>query len=115
MKNDKEIEQILLNDEKYEKFIKTKTEQEFNQVLENAAKKHDEIITDIKNVPSGKLFSKNATYLVINKDSKTKSFINGLQAESYLVSSTDRQKFLDLKTDSFVYQECYIKFFQYKG
>ena len=115
MKNDKEIEQILLSDEKYEKFIKTKTEQEFNKALEDAKPKNSDTVTDIKNVPSGMLFSKNATYLVINKNSKTKSFINGMQAESYLVSSSDRQKFLDLKTDSFVYQDCYIKFYCYKG
>ena len=39
MKQDKEIEQILLSDEKYEKFIKGKAEQDFNKIIEDACKK----------------------------------------------------------------------------
>lgn len=115
MKNDKEIEQILLNDEKYEKFIKDKTEQDFKKIIEEADKKNDSVITDFKQMPKDKLFSKKATYFVINKNSKTSSYINGIQAESFLISPYEREKFLSGKTDAFVYQDNYIKFYKYKG
>ena len=115
MKTDKEIEQILLNDEKYEKFIKDKTEKDFNKILQDAGKKDNTVITDFKQVSAEKLFSKNATYFVINKNSKTSSYINGVQAESFLVSPYEREKFLSGKTDAFVYQDNYIKFYKYKG
>lgn len=115
MKQDKEIEQILLDDEKYEQFIKDKTEREFKKILEEASKKDESEITDFKKMKSENLFSKNATYFVINKMSKTTSYINGMQAESFLVSPYDREKFLSGKTDAFVYQDNYIKFYKYKG
>lgn len=115
MKKDKEIEQILLNDEKYEQFIKDKTEKDFNKVLEEASKKEVIEITDFKKMKSENLFSKNATYYVINKMSKTTSYINGVQAESFLVSPYEREKFLSGKTDAFIYQDNYVKFYKYKG
>lgn len=115
MKQDKNIEQILLNDEKYEKFIKDKTEQDFNKIIKDACTKNKSVITDIKLVPQDKLFSKQATYYVINKKSKTTSYINGMQAESFLVDNYERDKFLSGKTDAFIYQDCYIKFYKYKG
>lgn len=115
MKNDKEIEQILLNDEKYEKFIKDKTEQDFKKIIEEAGKKNNSVITDFKQMPKDKLFSKKSTYFVINKNSKTSSYINGIQAESFLISPYEREKFLSGKTDAFVYQDNYIKFYKYKG
>lgn len=115
MKQDKEIEQILLNDEKYEKFIKDKTEKDFNKILRDAEKKENMVITDYKKVPKDKIFSKNATYFVINKSSKTGSYINGIQAESFLVSPYEREKFLSGKTDAFIYQDNYVKFYKYEG
>ncbi len=115
MKNDKEIEQILLNDEKYEKFIKDKTEHDFKKIIEEAGKKNNSVITDFKQMPKDKLFSKKSTYFVINKNSKTSSYINGIQAESFLISPYEREKFLSGKTDAFVYQDNYIKFYKYKG
>jgi len=115
MKKDKEVEQILLNDEKYEQFIKDKTEKDFNKVLEDASKKDETEITDFKLMKAENLFSKNATYFVINKMSKTTSYINGVQAESFLVSPFEREKFLSGKTDAFVYQDNYVKFYKYKG
>jgi hypothetical protein len=115
MKQNNDIEQILLNDEKYEKFIKRKQEKEFKKILEIATKNESTIITDLKKMSKDKLFSKNATYFVINKNSKTSSYINGIQAESFLVSPAEREKFLSGKTDSFIYQDNYIKFYKYKG
>jgi hypothetical protein len=113
-KEDKEIEQILLNDDKYEQFIKTKTEKEFLKALEEKTPAQN-VITDIKQVPKDKLFCAKATYLVINKTSKTQSYINGIQAESYLVSLNDREKLLEGIIDSFVYGDYFIKFYKLKA
>lgn len=115
MKEDKEIEKILLNDEEYEKFINTKTEQEFKKEIEGSQVVKHEVIEDFKKVPPEKLFTKNALYIVMNKTSKTKSYINGIQAEGFLGSENIlRENFLSKKTDSFVSGENYVKFFKYK-
>ncbi|MBQ8460535.1 hypothetical protein IJ541_10605 [bacterium] len=112
MKENKDIEQILLNGEEYEKMVKAKIEQEFNAELEKSSSNSDKkFITEIKEVPNDKLFSKAATFEVINKDSKTKSYINGLQAEGYLgIQNSDRIKLLAGETDSFVSGNSYVKF-----
>ena len=115
MKEDKEIEKILLNDENYEKFMHSKTEKEFTQILENKTKNKSKEITDIKQVPKELLFTKNAIYTVINKESKTKSHINGVQAEGFLGSQEFlREKFISGQTDYFVAGNNYIKFFKVK-
>lgn len=109
MKEDKEIEKILMNDKKYEDFIHSKTEQEFKNILNKKQEKKD--ITDIKLVPKSLLFSKHTTYSVINKESKTFSFISGIQAEAFLGSDeTLREKLLNAQIDYFVCGNNYIKF-----
>lgn len=114
MKEDKEIEKILLNDEAYEKFVNTKLEKEFTKEIETKEEKVKEI-TNIKQVPPDKLFSKNAVYLVMNKASKTKSFINGMQAEGFLSSDNlMRQKLTSAQVDSFVSGDNFVKFFKLK-
>ncbi len=115
MKKDNEIEKILLNDEAYEKFINSKIEKEFKDITSENSKNKDKIIEEFKDVPSDKLFSKNATYLVMNKQSKTQSYINGVQAEGFLGSeNTLRNKLLNKECDYFVCGNSYIKFFNYK-
>lgn len=110
MKENKDIEKILLNDKAYEKMLKTKIEKEFMREIEGA-KNQDKIITDIKNAPKDKLFSRFATFEVMNKASKTKSYINGVQAEGYLgIQSVDRSKLINGETDSFVSGNNFIKF-----
>ena len=114
MKKSKKIEEMLLSDENYEKMVKEKTERDFEKALkENSLK--GRYITDIKSVPAVELFSKDATYEVINKQSKTRSFINGLQAEGYLgANNSDREKLLSGETNSFVSGEMFIKFVKVK-
>ena len=113
MKEDKEIEQILLNDEKYEKFINEKAEQEFNQILEDAKNLKNTEIKDFKKVPKEMLFSKKAVYLVINKSSKTKSYVNGIQAEGLLGNKEIlREKLVSGVTDSFVSDDNFVKFYK---
>lgn len=114
MKKNKEIEQILLNDEAFEQAVKSKIEQDFNKELEKSVKEVS-YITEIQEVPKGKLFTKFATFEVINKSSKTKSYINGIQAEGYLGSNvSDRLKLLAGESNSFVAGNNYVKFIKVK-
>lgn len=115
MKSNKDIEKILLNDSAYEKMVKTKIEREFKQELALAKQMRNKIITDIKKVPKEKLFTKAATYEVMNKNSKTKSYINGVQAEGYLgAKNSDRAKLMAGETDSFVCGCNFVRFVKVK-
>ena len=116
MKENKEIEKILLNDSAFENMVKAKVENDFKQELVNAKTlKLVEYITEIKDVPKSRLFTKYATFEVINKASKTKSYINGVQAEGFLASNTvDRAKLLNGESDSFVCGNSFIKFVKVK-
>jgi hypothetical protein len=116
MKENKEIEKLLLDDSAYNNLVKVKVEQEFNKELEQAkTPKNKKEITNIKDVPSDKLFSKFAVFEVLNKNSKTKSYITGVQAEGFLGTQyTDREKLLAGEIDSFVRENTYIKFVKVK-
>lgn len=110
MKTDKETEKLLLNDAEFDKIVKMRIEREFNEELltENEPQ---QILQDIKKIPEDKLFSKFAVFEIINKTSKTKSYINGIQAEGYLASDNfNRNKLLSGESSSFVSGENYIKF-----
>ena len=114
-KEDKEIENILLNDEQYEKFVSERNEKEFLQILEDAKSKISTEIYDIKKAPKDKLCSKDATYLVINKNSRTQTYINGLQADGYLADKNLlREKIISGLVDSFISGNVYVKFFKLK-
>ena len=116
MKKNKDIEQILLNDAAFEQAVKSKIEQDFKNTLENAKNlKEKSFITDIKDVPPRRLFSKDTTFEVINKNSKTKSYINGIQAEGYLGTNVnERNKLLAGEVDSFVAGSYFVKFIKIK-
>lgn len=111
MKEDKNIEQILLNDEEYEKISTKKIESDFVREIDKSKNKTSEIITDIKFAPKNKLFSKDAIYLILNKNSRTKSYVNGIQAEGFLGNQTStREKFLTGEIDSFTKDDYFVKF-----
>lgn len=115
MKDNHDIEQMLLNGKDYEKIVKTKIENDFKQVLDDQKTIKGRYITDIKSAPKDKIFSKSATYEVINKRSKTRSFINGLQAEGYLGNkNSERQKLLDGEINYFVNEDNFVKFIKLK-
>ena len=115
MKDNKNIEQLLLDDISSEDLLNSKIEQEFTSQLEDKGCREKKFVTDLKLAPKEKLFSKDAVYLVINKNSKTKSYINGVQAEGFLGSqNAPREKFLSSKTDYFVSDSNFIKFFKVK-
>lgn len=113
MKNsDKEIESIILNGTDSEKIIAAQIEKEFTDIL-TGEKKSSKVICDITQVPKELLFSKYCTYSVINRNSKTKSYINGVQAESFLAGQNiARQNLLSAKIDSFISGDNYVKFYQ---
>ncbi len=116
MKEDKEIEKILLNDENYEKFINSKNEKDYIKVLEGEKKKSELVITDIKKLPKDVLFSRESVFVVINKISRTKSYINGIQADGFLAGQNVlRDRLKSGATDSFISGNCYIKFYKYKA
>lgn len=115
MKEDKNIEQILLNDLEYEKFSSKKIEQDFEREISRSSFKDVKVITELKDVPKSKLFTKNSVFAVINKNSKTKSLINGLQAEGFLGSQDKtRERFLKGEIDSFVNGDYFVKFLKAK-
>ena len=117
MKKDKEIEDLLLNDNKFGEFIAQKVENDFLSILKDSENNQEipKYETDILKVPKDKLFSKNATYLLINKACKTKSFVNGMQAEGFLgCENTLREKFMTGETNYFVCGDYYLKFESYK-
>lgn len=109
MKNS-DIEKLLLNDAACEKALKNKIEKDFRSKIlqKNPAEKY---VFDINKVPKDKLFSKDTIFEILNLNSKTKSYINGVQAEGYLgANNSDRLKLLSGETDSFVSDSVYIKF-----
>ncbi|MGN0031354.1 MAG: hypothetical protein ACI37Q_05300 [Candidatus Gastranaerophilaceae bacterium] len=110
MKENSEIEKLLLNDAKYDNLVRSKIEKEFEKETGNKKIK-SKIITDIKKVPKDMIFTKNAIFLIMNKMSKTKSYINGVQAEGFLgVQNTVRENLLNGNTDSFVAGNNFVKF-----
>lgn len=116
MKENKEIEKILLDDDAYNKMVHSKIEEEFVNELKSAKLKQNKSeITDIKLVPKDKMFSKDAIFEIINKNSKTQSFINGVQAEGFLGTQySDREKLLNGEIKSFVSGSNFIKFVKVK-
>jgi len=115
MKENKEIEKILMNDDAYNKMIKTKIEQEFVKDISSPLQNKTTEITNLKKVPKDKLFSKYAVFEILNKNSRTKSYINGVQAEGFLgCQYSDREKLLNGQIDSFVSGNNFIKFIKVK-
>lgn len=115
MKTNNEIEKILLNDSEYDKFVSSKIEKDFENILEEKTAKNTEILSDISQVPKTLLFSKDSTFEVINKTNRTKSYINGLQAEGFLGDkSFERSKLLNAEVDSFVRDNIFVKFVKCK-
>ncbi|MBE7712818.1 MAG: hypothetical protein E7Z87_03655 [Cyanobacteria bacterium SIG26] len=115
MKENKEIEKILMNDEAYNKLIISKIEDEFASELKSAKSTSKAEITELKKVPKDKIFSTSSVFLIMNKNSKTKSFINGVQAEGFLGTQySDREKLLNAEIDSFISGNNFIKFIKAK-
>lgn len=109
---DKEKEEMLLTGASLDELIKMKIEQEFLSDM-NAAKNEyrPKIYTNIKDVPQDKIFAKNTTYKYFNRNTKTETYINGIQAEALIgIQNNIREKMLKGELNAFTTDDAYIKF-----
>src|SRR5574344_1925691 len=81
----KDIDEILLTSTSIDEIIKSKMEEEIkNAQIEKNKKLSDKIITDIKLVPQNLIFAKCSIFKVFNRENRTISFVNGIQAEAMI-------------------------------
>jgi len=108
MTNDEE----LLLGKSIDELIKMKIEQEFMTELQNSKEKpKKKIITDIKNMPKEKIFSKESVFKCFNRETKCESCINGIQAEAMIGTQNNiRQKMLNGELSAFTTENAYVKF-----
>lgn len=111
-KDENDIEQRLLNHASLDELIKMKMEEELKTEFEKAKQKpQKKVITDIFEVPTELIFSKQAVYKLFNRINKTETYINGLQAEAMLgLQSTIREKIKSGQMDAFSTDSVYVKF-----
>ena len=113
MKKSKDLtEEILMKNKSLDELIKLKMQEElknaFNTRVGNNSKT---LITDIKDVPVDKIFTKRATFKVFNKETKVETLVNGLQAEALIgVQNHIRSKMLSGELNAFTTDDAYIKF-----
>lgn len=111
MKNN-DAEALLLNNASLEDLIKMKIEKEFMEDLKKSKEKPEkQILTEIKNLPKDKIFSKYATFRYFNRNTGCETFINGIQAEALIgLQNNIREKMLKGELSAFTIDDAYIKF-----
>lgn len=109
---EEDLEQILLNNTSLDELIKMKIEKEFKSELEKANKKTKIVtIKNIADVPQEKIFSKDAVFRLFNRNTKTETFINGIQAEAMLgIQNSIREKIFKGELSAFTTDDAYVKF-----
>ena len=109
---EKDIEQMLLNNASLDDLIKIKIEKEFKDALVKSQQLPKQVtITEISKVPQNLIFSKQAVFKLFNRNSKTQTSINGIQAEALLgIQNSVREKMLRGETGSFSTDDAYVKF-----
>lgn len=109
---EQDIEKILLSHASLDDLIRTKIEKEFKEAVEGSKKQIEKIeITDISKVPKNLIFSKKSVFRVFNRNTKTETKINGIQAEAMLgVQHSVREKIIKGELSSFATDDAYIKF-----
>ena len=119
MKNNIDIESKVLLDSQIDQLIARKIEQEIKQEKELAQLKREAkkvTVTDFSLVPADKIFCPETTYLVYNRKAATESFINGIQAESFVAMRSDIRHGLETHAISaFSSGDYYIIFKHYIG
>lgn len=105
-------EDALLSGDTLENLIKKKMEEEVNIAFAQKIKKIFRTkITDIKQIPNGKLFTKDSVFKCFNKNNQSIAYINGIQAEALLgLNSSAREKLVSGETDVFSTANSYVKF-----
>ena len=114
MKNLTDVEKMLLDNASIDELIKLKMEQSLREELNKKPTKN-KIVTDIKDAPQNLIFSKKSVFKLFNKETKTETFINGIQAEGLLgLQNNIREKIKNKELDSFSTENTYIKFHSIK-
>lgn len=111
-KETNDIEQRLLSQASLDELIKIKMEEELKAELEKAKDKpKKKVVTDISKVPQDLIFSKEAVYKLFNRNIKTETYINGVQAEAMLgLQNNIRDKVKLGQIDAFSTDSAYVKF-----
>lgn len=109
---EEDIEQILLNNASLDDLIKARIEKEFKEAETKSKIKPKKItITEIAKAPKNLIFSKKSVFKLFNRNTKTETYINGVQAESLLGSQNSiRDKIKNGETSSFATEDAYVKF-----
>lgn len=69
------------------------------------------IYTDISKVPTNLIFSKQSVFKLFNRNNKTETYINGVQAEALLgLQNLVREKIKQGQVDAFSTEDAYVKF-----
>lgn len=106
----KDMEQVLLNNATLDELIKMKIEQEFKSNTQKT-KPSPKTVTVLKDVPKDKIFSKDSVFKLFNRNNKTETFINGVQADAMIGIQTGiREKILEGTLTAFSTDDAYIKF-----
>ena len=111
MKNNN-AEEMLLNNTSLDELIKMRIEKEFMDDLKKSKEKPEKKeYTNIKDLPRGKIFSKDAVFRCYCKKTKCESFINGIQAEALIgLQDNIREQMLNGEVSAFATDDAYIKF-----
>ncbi len=111
MKNNN-AEERLLNNASLEDLIKMKIEREFmNDLKKSREKKALKTYTNIKDVPSEKIFSKMSVFRYFNRQTMCETFVNGIQADALIGLQNDvREKMLKGELSAFTTDDAYVKF-----
>ena len=111
MKNN-DAEERLLNNASLDDLIKMKIEKEFIEDLKKSKEKiPPKVYTNIKDIPSDKVFSKVSVFGYFNRKTKCETFVNGIQADALIgIQNNIREKMLKGELNAFTTETAYVKF-----
>lgn len=103
---------MLFSSASLEDLIKMKIEDELREEMERAKQKPEKrTYTDISQVPKALIFSTQSTYKLFNRNNKTETYINGLQAEALIgTQHAVREKVAQGLLGAFATDDAYVKF-----
>lgn len=111
MKNN-DAEERLLNNASLDDLIKMKIEKEFIEDLKKSKEKiPPKVYTNIKDIPSDKVFSKVSVFRYFNRKTKCETFVNGIQVDALIgIQNNIREKMLKGELNAFTTETAYVKF-----
>jgi len=109
---DNELEQMLLSKTSLDDLIKKKIENEFLSELEKSKVKPTvKRVDNIALVPKNLIFSAKSVFKVFNRNTRTESYISGLQAEALLgLQNAVREQIAKGECSAFATNDAYVKF-----